>query len=142
VLSTLVGCEHPHLYWSGSGRASRGTTILGSCQQVFLSISNSFWVWCLQMKWIPRWGSLWMTFPSVSAPLLVHAFSLDKNSSALKFLRWVGGPITQLGAMPIHAIWSLQILSLLCWIFWLMSTLLGSGNLLCPWHLRLFSGYP
>ena len=45
----MVGYEHPHLYWSGTGRASQETAILGSCQQALLGISNSIWVWCLQV---------------------------------------------------------------------------------------------
>jgi hypothetical protein len=45
VVSLMVGCEHVHLYWSGSGRASQETAI----QQALLGISNSVWVWCLQM---------------------------------------------------------------------------------------------
>jgi hypothetical protein len=52
-LSLMVGCEHPHLYLF-SGRTSQGTTIPGSCHQALLGISNSVWVWCLQMGWIPR----------------------------------------------------------------------------------------
>ena len=36
----------------------------------------------------------------------------------------------------------LQVLSPLCWVFQLISSLLGPGNLLGPWHLGLFSGYP
>jgi hypothetical protein len=39
VLSPLFGCKHQHLYWSWSGRASKGTTISGSCQQALLGIS-------------------------------------------------------------------------------------------------------
>jgi hypothetical protein len=41
MLSPMFGCEHPHLhlYWLGSGRASRGTAIPGSCQQALLGIS-------------------------------------------------------------------------------------------------------
>jgi hypothetical protein len=31
-------------------------------------------VWCLYMGWIPRWISLWMAFPSVSAPHFVSIF--------------------------------------------------------------------
>ena len=31
-----------------------------------------------------------MAFPSVSAPLFVTAFPLDRNDSGLEFLRWVG----------------------------------------------------
>jgi hypothetical protein len=30
----------------------------GSCQQAYLGIYNSVWVWCLYMGWIPSWGSL------------------------------------------------------------------------------------
>jgi hypothetical protein len=135
----MFGCGHPHLYWSGSGRASWGTAISGFCQQVLLGISNSVWVWCQQMGWIPRWGSLWVAFPSVSAPLFVPEFTFDRrNSGILEFLKWVGSP--QLGAVAIHWIWSPQVLSLLCWVFRLMSSLLGSGTLSGPWHLRLSSG--
>jgi hypothetical protein len=64
---------------SGSGRASQGTAIPGSCQQVLLSISNSVWVWCLQMGWIPRWGRIRMVFSSVSDPLFVPSFPLDRK---------------------------------------------------------------
>jgi hypothetical protein len=136
VLIRMVGRKHLPLYWEDSVTASQGTTIAGSCQQV-LSISNSVWVWCLQMGWIPRWGSLWMAFSPVSALLFAPTFPFDGSDSGLIFLRWVGGPILQHGATPIHWIWSLQVLSPLCWIFWLMSSLLGSGNLLGPWHLGL-----
>ena len=65
-----------------------------------------------------------MAFPSVSAPLFVPAFPFDRRNSGLIFLRWVGGPILQLGAMPIYWIWSLDVLSPLCWLFWLMAFLL------------------
>jgi hypothetical protein len=51
-------------------------------------------------KWIPRWGSLWMAFPSVSAPLLVPAILFDRRNSGLIFLRCICGLITQL--LPIH----------------------------------------
>jgi len=86
------------------------------------------------MGWIPRWGSLWMAFPSVSDPFLVRVFSLDRKNSGLKFLRWVGGPIPQTGAVPIHWIWSLPVLSLLYWVFWLKSSLMGPRNILLPSH--------
>jgi hypothetical protein len=68
VFSPMVGCEHLCLHLSGSGRASPGIAIPCSCQQALLGISSSIWVWCLQMGWIPRWGGLWMVFPS--APFL------------------------------------------------------------------------
>jgi hypothetical protein len=90
-------CEHLYLYWLGSGRASQETAISNSWQQALLGISNSVWVWYLHARWIPRWGSLWMAFPSVSALLFVPVFPLDRNNSGLKFWRWVSGPISQLG---------------------------------------------
>jgi hypothetical protein len=54
VLNLMVGFERLYLYWSNSGKASQGTSIRGSCLQVLLGISNSVWVWCLQMGWISR----------------------------------------------------------------------------------------
>ena len=62
--------------------------------------SASAWVWWLHMGWIPQWGSLWTAFPSVSAPLFVSVFPLDRSNSELIFLRWVGGLIPQLGIVP------------------------------------------
>ena len=120
----MFGCIHPHLSWSGSGRASKGADIPGSCQRVLPGISNNVWVWCLQMEWIPRWGCFWMPFPLVSAHF-VPAYPFDRRNSELLFLRWVGGPILQPGAVPIYSIWSLQVLFCLCWVFWLMFSLLG-----------------
>jgi hypothetical protein len=74
VLSPKVGCNHPPLYLSGSGRAPPETAISGSCQHALFGISNSVWVWWLYMGWIPRWGCLWMAFPSVSTPHFVSVF--------------------------------------------------------------------
>ena len=66
-LSPMDGCEHPLQYLSGTGRVSQKTAISGSCQQAFVVIHKSVWVWWLFMGWIPRWGSLWILFSSVSA---------------------------------------------------------------------------
>ena len=82
VISPMVGYEYPLLYMSGSGRASQETAISGSCQQVLLGIHSSVWVWCLCMGWIPRWGSLWMAFPSVNASHFVSVFPLDRSMVA------------------------------------------------------------
>jgi hypothetical protein len=38
-------------------------------------IHNDVQVWWLYTGWVPRWGSLWMAFPSVSAPHFVSIFS-------------------------------------------------------------------
>jgi hypothetical protein len=45
LLSSMVGCEHPSLYLSGSGRASYETAISGSCQHALLGMHKSVWVW-------------------------------------------------------------------------------------------------
>jgi hypothetical protein len=45
----------------------------------------------------PLVGSLWMAFPSVSVLLFVPVFPSDRSNSGLKFWKWVGGPIPQLG---------------------------------------------
>jgi hypothetical protein len=70
VLNQMVGCKYPYLCWSDSGRASQGTAIPGSYTQALLGISNSVWVWSLQMGWVSRWGIFWMAFPSFS--LFLH----------------------------------------------------------------------
>ena len=82
-------------------------------------------------------GSPFLPFLFYSFP----ALHFDRRNFELIFLRWVGSPIPQLGAMPIHWIWFLQVLSPLSWVFLLKSSLLGPGNLLGPWHLGLSSGY-
>jgi hypothetical protein len=90
----MVGCERPHLFWSCSGRAFQGTAIPGSCQQALLGISKSIWVWCLQMGWFPRWGSLWMAVsfslcytlcPCISLMVILQIQSTDSTQSPLKF---------------------------------------------------------
>jgi hypothetical protein len=84
VLSPMFECKNPPLYLSGSGRASQEITITTSCQQALVSILNSVWVWCLYNGWIPRSGSLWMAFSSVSASHFVPVFPLDKSPSGLR----------------------------------------------------------
>ena len=123
------------------GKASQGIPILGSCQQLLLAIYSTG-VWCLQMGWIPRSGSLWMPFLLVFDPLFVPAFPLERNNSGLKILRWVSGPIPQPGAVPIHWKWFLHILSFPYWVFQLLSPILGPGSLLLPWHLEHSRGCP
>mgnify|MGYP002511929704 CR=1 FL=1 len=48
-LSLMLGCVHLHLYFSGSGRASQRTAMLGSYLQAQHAISNSVRIWCLSM---------------------------------------------------------------------------------------------
>lgn len=120
-----------HLYWSGFGLGSQGQLYQAPVSKNFLTsaIVSGFGV-----RWIPRWGS-----PSVSTLLFVPTFPFDRRNSGVIYLRWVGGSVPQLGAVPV---WSLQVLSTPCWVFQLKSSLMGPGNLLGPWHLRLSSGYP
>jgi hypothetical protein len=82
-LSVMVGNEYLHLYLSCAGR-----TILGSCKQALLGISKNVGLWWLQMEWIPRWGSLCMAFPTVSAPVFIPVFPVDRNIFGITF--WVG----------------------------------------------------
>jgi hypothetical protein len=69
VLNPMFGYEHLLLYWSGYGWALQETATPGPSQQALLGISNSVWVWCLQMGWVQtawasqRHGSQW---PDVS----------------------------------------------------------------------------
>ena len=90
MLSLIVGCEHLHLYWSESGRASQQTAVSGSCQQALFGINSSVWVWCLHVGWILRWGSLGMAFPSVSTLLYVPVFPLEKEQFWVKILEMGG----------------------------------------------------
>jgi hypothetical protein len=75
VFHTMVDCKHLPLFLSGSSRVSQETTISGSCQHALLGIHNSICVWWLYMGWISGWDSLWMAFPSVSAPHFVSVFA-------------------------------------------------------------------
>jgi hypothetical protein len=61
-----------HVHWSGAGRVSQRTSLPGSCQQALLGR-----VWCLHVGWIPRWGRLWMAFPSYSATSFCFCISFS-----------------------------------------------------------------
>ena len=61
-------CEHPLLYFPGTGIASHKIALSGSFQQNLAGTCNSVWVWWLIMGWIPGWGSFWMVHPFVLAP--------------------------------------------------------------------------
>jgi len=56
VLSSIVGCKHPPLYLSGSGRASQETAILGSCQHALLGIHDIVSFCYLCVGGIPQVG--------------------------------------------------------------------------------------
>jgi hypothetical protein len=86
MLSPMVGWDHPPVYLSGTGSTSQEIAISSSCQQALVGIHNSVWIWWLYMGWISKWGSLWMVFPSVSAP---HFVSVSPPMGILShLLRW------------------------------------------------------
>jgi hypothetical protein len=103
ALRPMDGCEHPLLYLSGTGRVSQETTISGSCQQVLVGIHNSVWFWWLFMGWIPRWGSLWMDIPSVSAPNFVSVTNVYSMGILCPLLRRI----------QVFTLWS-YFLSFMC----------------------------
>ena len=102
VFHPIDDCEHPLLYLPGTGIASQETAISGSCQQNLAGICNSVWVWWLYMGWIPRWGSLWMVIPSVSAP---HFVSVTPSMGILFPL---------LRRIEVSTLWSSFFLSFMC----------------------------
>jgi hypothetical protein len=141
----MVCYKYQHLYWSGADRSSEEIAIPGSCQQALLGICNSVGVLCLQMGRIPGgqgravsgWHILQFLFH-----LFVPVFPLDRNISGLKLLRCMGNPIPQLGAMPVYWRSSLQVVSPICCVFCLKSSLLAPKSLSLPWSLGFSSGCP
>jgi hypothetical protein len=104
----MVGCEHPHLHWSGAGRTSQGTATPGSCQQAPWQPQQCQGL--VSADGMDPWGGVggipgWPFFQSL-LHFFVPVFPLDRSISGLKTLRWVGGPIPQLGTMPIYWRWS------------------------------------
>jgi hypothetical protein len=98
-------------------------------------------IWWLHMEWIPQVGqSLDGVSFSLCSTFCPH-ISFRQEQFWVKIL-WRDGPIPQPGAMPNLWIWSLQVLSPLCWVFQLISSPLGPGSLLLFWHLGLADGYP
>jgi hypothetical protein len=89
----------------------------------------------------PQVGQSLDDFPSVSAPLFIPIFPLDKSHFGLKVWRQVCGLILQPGALTNFWIWSLQVLLPICWAVQLISSLLGPGSFLLSWHLGLAGGH-
>ena len=87
MLGPMDGYEHPLLYSSGTGRASQETAISGFCQQVLAGIHNSVWFFWMFMGWIPRWGSLWIVIPSVSASHFVSPSLFTPSMGKFPLLR-------------------------------------------------------
>lgn len=82
----------------------------------------------------------WPFFQSLLS--FVHEFPLDRINSGIRFWKWLGNPLPQLGAMSIYWSWSLMISSPNCWAFWLMSCILSLDSLSHPRYLGISRGSP
>jgi hypothetical protein len=76
----MVGCEHPPLYLSGTGRDSQVTVISGSCQHALLASTIVFEFGnCImdgfQGGAVPRWPFL---------QSLLHTLELEKEPKDMK----------------------------------------------------------
>jgi hypothetical protein len=92
----MVGCEHPPLYFSGSGRASQETAISGSCQQALLDIHNS--VMKLKKK----------EDQSVGASVLFRSDPMVGDTEAKCGEETEGKAIQRLSYLGIHPIYHYQ----------------------------------
>jgi hypothetical protein len=63
----VPGFEYPHLYLSGSGRASQGTAIPGSCQQALLTSALVFGIGVC--RWDGSLGGAVSEWPSLQSLL-------------------------------------------------------------------------
>ena len=77
VIHPIADCEHPLLCLLGPGIGSQKRAISGSFQQNLASVCNGVSIWKLIMGWIPRYGSLQMVHPFITAPKLVKHDHFD-----------------------------------------------------------------
>jgi hypothetical protein len=71
VIHPIADCEHLLLSLLDPCIVSQETAISGSFQQNLASVYNGVSVWRMIMGWIPRYGSLYMVHPFISAPNFV-----------------------------------------------------------------------
>ena len=124
-------------------RSSSTTSVSWLCETgcIFSPFASTgcSWTWKLKRKgsntseeWSVFTGSedfMSVSFAGVfSVPYFVPVFPSRKKISGLKILRWVTGPFPHVGNMPIHWGWSLKVLSLLCWVFYLKSFTFGHNG--------------
>ena len=121
MLSPMVGCELPPLYLSGSGRTSQETNYQAPVRKHFRAsaIASRFGdcIW----DGSPRWGSLWVAFPSVSA---LHFVSIFPPVSVLFSL---------LRRTEMSKLWFSFFLSFI----WSVSRILGVLNFWANIHLSV-----
>jgi hypothetical protein len=85
-----------------------------------LASHNTVRVWWLFIGWIPRWGSLWMAIPSVSALI----FASGTLSMGILF------PI--LRRLEVSTLWSAFFLSFMCFANYILSMLSFWANIHLP----------
>ena len=141
VIHPIVNCEHPLLCLLGPGIVSQETAISGSFQQNLASVCDGVSVWRLIVGWIPRYGSLQMDHPFVSAPNFVSV----TPSIGVLF------PILRRG--KVSKLWSLFFLIFMCFAncilgilsFWANIHLSVNANQVisfCDWVIHCLALYP
>lgn len=89
------------------------------------------------MWWVSKWGSHWLTIPSVSVPpLSLHFFQAGPIFSQ-KLCRWVSVSISPLRVLSWYWRWSLQVPYSNCWGFLLRSCAFTPGSFPHPGSLGL-----
>jgi hypothetical protein len=100
------------------------TSTSDSCQQALPGISKYLGLVSV-CRMTPRWDCPWMACPSVSVPLLVPVFPLDRSNSGLKFCeRWVA-PALNMRLFLTSGYGLYRFSPPLGWVFQLMLSLLG-----------------
>jgi hypothetical protein len=102
VLHPMDDCEHPLLYFPGTGKASQETIKSSSCEQNLVGISNSVWIWWLFMEKVPQVGK----------SLDEHSFSLCSDFVSVNPFLCILFPL--LRRIEVSTIWSSFFLSFLC----------------------------
>jgi hypothetical protein len=121
VLSLMVGCQHTHLYWPESGKASLEKLCQAHVSKHFLAsaIVSGFGV----SMWDEMGGGQSLDGLSFSlCYTLCPCISFKQEQFLVKFLEMGVTSLNQ-GAMPNPWIWSLQLAPSLCRVFQLMSSL-------------------
>ena len=118
IFNPKSGCKNVPYYLSLSCGASEETPISGSCQKALIVIFHIFWVWCLYVGWISRWGRLRMAFASFSALHLVSTFP----------------PVT---IMFILLFFFFLTFNIFCYVYMPGSFLFFNLIIICPGRFRL-----
>ena len=139
-LCPMVEFENLHMSQSTAVRASHRTAMLGSSMHTQHSISNSVRVSAHDMDF--KLGQSLVGHSFGLCFIFVPAFLLDRIILGQKIWRWVGVPISPLGAVSNYWRWFLQVTFPHCWALWQRSSPLCPGSLPHPRTLGLSRGDP